>query len=74
MRPRFAGADFTFPLLSHEHSLDLISLLGFNVGSSHTVFCAFTAMPAEKTGSCRFPVKAAAFVRHVAGAVRPAAF
>ena len=29
MRPRFACADFTFPLLSHDQSLDLIKLLGF---------------------------------------------
>jgi sugar phosphate isomerase/epimerase len=29
MQFRFAGADFTFPLLSHEKSLDLIKLLGF---------------------------------------------
>jgi len=29
MKPKFACADFTFPLLSHEGVLDLISLLGF---------------------------------------------
>ena len=29
MRLRFACADFTFPLLSHDHSLDLIKMLGF---------------------------------------------
>jgi len=29
MTPKFAGADFTFPLLPHERSLDLIALLGF---------------------------------------------
>jgi sugar phosphate isomerase/epimerase len=29
MNPKFACADFTFPLLSHEDVLDLISLLGF---------------------------------------------
>jgi sugar phosphate isomerase/epimerase len=29
MKPRFACADFTFPLLAHEQALDLISMLGF---------------------------------------------
>jgi sugar phosphate isomerase/epimerase len=29
MNPRFACADFTFPLLSHEQVLDLIAMLGF---------------------------------------------
>ena len=29
MTPKFSGADFTFPLLSHERSLDLIAMLGF---------------------------------------------
>ena len=29
MRPKLAGADFTFPLLTHEHSLDLIAMIGF---------------------------------------------
>ena len=29
MKPRFAGADFTYPLLDHDQALDLISLLGF---------------------------------------------
>lgn len=28
MKPRFACSDFTFPLLSHDHSLDLIKMLG----------------------------------------------
>jgi sugar phosphate isomerase/epimerase len=30
MNLRFACADFTFPLLSHENSLDVIQMLGFN--------------------------------------------
>jgi len=29
MRPRFAGADFTYPLLTHDQALDLISMLRF---------------------------------------------
>ncbi len=29
MKPKFACADFTFPLLSHDQALDLIALLGF---------------------------------------------
>ena len=29
MRYPLACADFTFPLLTHEHSLDLIAMLGF---------------------------------------------
>ena len=29
MKPKFACADFTFPLLSHDQSLQLISLLEF---------------------------------------------
>jgi len=29
MKPRFACADFTFPLLSHDQALDLIAMLGF---------------------------------------------
>jgi len=29
MNPRFACADFTFPLLSHDQALDLIAMLGF---------------------------------------------
>ena len=29
MKPKFACADFTFPLLPHEDSLQLISMLGF---------------------------------------------
>lgn len=29
MKYKLSCADFTFPLLSHEHSLDLISMLGF---------------------------------------------
>jgi len=29
MKPRFACADFAFPLLSHAHSLDLSAMLGF---------------------------------------------
>ena len=29
MRAKFACADFTFPLLSHAHALDLIAILGF---------------------------------------------
>ncbi len=29
MKAKFACADFTFPLLSHEHALDLIANLGF---------------------------------------------
>jgi sugar phosphate isomerase/epimerase len=29
MRPRFACADFTFPLLSHDQALDLVAMLGF---------------------------------------------
>jgi sugar phosphate isomerase/epimerase len=29
MKLRFACADFTFPLLSHEHALDLIAMMGF---------------------------------------------
>ncbi|MDB6128782.1 MAG: hypothetical protein JWM35_2678 [Verrucomicrobia bacterium] len=29
MKAKFACADFTFPLLSHAHALDLISILGF---------------------------------------------
>ena len=29
MKPRFACADFTFPLLSHDSSLDVIAMLGF---------------------------------------------
>ncbi len=29
MRTKFACADFTFPLLSHPHALDLIAILGF---------------------------------------------
>jgi sugar phosphate isomerase/epimerase len=29
MKPRFAGADFTYPLLTHDQALDLISLLRF---------------------------------------------
>ena len=28
-RPRLACADFTFPLLTHEQSLDLVATLGF---------------------------------------------
>jgi sugar phosphate isomerase/epimerase len=28
--PKLACADFTFPLLSHEHALDLIAMLGFD--------------------------------------------
>lgn len=30
MNVKLACADFTFPLLSHEHSLDLVSMLGFD--------------------------------------------
>ena len=30
MKPKFACADFTFPLLPHEDSLQLISMLGFD--------------------------------------------
>lgn len=29
MKPRFACADFTFPLLAHDQALDLVALLGF---------------------------------------------
>jgi sugar phosphate isomerase/epimerase len=29
MKTKFACADFTFPLLSHHHSLDLVAMLGF---------------------------------------------
>ena len=29
MKPKFACADFTFPLLTHDQSLDLIAMLGF---------------------------------------------
>ena len=29
MKPKFACADFAFPLLSHAHALDLVALLGF---------------------------------------------
>jgi sugar phosphate isomerase/epimerase len=29
VKPRFACADFTFPLLSHDQALDLVALLGF---------------------------------------------
>lgn len=29
MKPRFACADFTFPLLKHDHVLQLISMMGF---------------------------------------------
>jgi len=29
MKPRFAGADFTYPLLDHDQALDLIALLDF---------------------------------------------
>jgi len=29
MKPKLSCADFTFPLLSHEHQLDLVAMLGF---------------------------------------------
>ena len=30
MKPRYACADFTFPLLKHDHALQLISMMGFD--------------------------------------------
>ena len=38
MKAKFACADFTFPLLSHAHALDLIANLGFQgveIGRAH---------------------------------------